>query len=146
LAKHGTRVGLSSALQQMFSRNRNMSQQYSKACKKMDKKRIGMAPAYDTRLRNRIDVPSKEEFNSAFLVIKHKYLPLKTKDNSFQTLNRTIWTNNKAFKSGQKEGRSMQVLWGYRDDGACVLLILICNGSFLLQQFLWWSKSKCRCL
>jgi len=80
-----------------------MSQQYSKACKKMDKKRIGMAPAYDMRLRDRIDVPSNEEFNSAFLVIKHKYLPLKTKDNSFQTLNRTIWTNNKAFKSRQRE-------------------------------------------
>jgi len=57
----------------------------------------------DTRVRDWVDVPSKEEFNSAFLVIKHKYLPLKTKDNSLQTLNRTIWTNNKAFKSRQRE-------------------------------------------
>jgi len=103
LVKYDTRAGLSSALQQMFSRNRNMSPQYNKACKKTDKKRIGMAPAYDTRLRDRVDVPSKEEFNSAFLVVKHKYLPLKTKDNSLQTLNRTIWTNSKAFKSGQRE-------------------------------------------
>jgi len=54
------------------------------------------------QLKNRAQ-PSKEEFNTAFLMIKHKYLPLKTKDNSLQTLNRTIWTNNKAFKSGQRE-------------------------------------------
>jgi len=80
-----------------------MSQQYNKACKKIDKGRIGMASAYNKRLRDRVDVPLKEEFNSAFLVVKHKYLPLKTKDNSFQTLNRTIWTNSKAFKSGQRE-------------------------------------------
>jgi len=103
LIKHDTRVGLNSALQQMMSRNRNMSQQYNKVCKKMAGDKIGMAPAYNTRIRDRIDVPSRDEFKSAFFMVKHKYLPLKTKDNSLQTLNRTIWTNNKAFKSGLRE-------------------------------------------
>jgi len=103
LIKHDIRVGLNSALQQMVSRNRNMSQLFNKTCKKMAANNIDIAPAYNTRIRDRIDVPTKEEFKSAFFMIKHKYLPLKTKDNSLQTLNRTIWTNNKAFKSGLRE-------------------------------------------
>jgi len=103
LIKHNIRVGLNSALQQMVSRNRNMSQLFNKACKKMAANNIGVAPAYNTRIRDRVDVPSREEFKSAFFMIKHKYLPLKTKDNSLQTLNRTIWTNNKAYKSGLRE-------------------------------------------
>ena len=40
------------------------------------------------------------EFINAYRLIKNPLLCSKTKENSFQTLNRTIWTNNKAFKSG----------------------------------------------
>lgn len=61
---------------------------------------IGTPPALNTRRRDRVDWVDKDKFMSAYLVIKNSLLSSKTKENSFQTLNRTLWTNNKAYKSG----------------------------------------------
>jgi len=40
-----------------------------------------------------------DTFISAYGILKNPLLPLKTKEISFQILNRTLWTNNKAYKS-----------------------------------------------
>ena len=54
-------------------------------------------------MRDRIDYVQLQDFVNAYLQIKNPLLCSKTKENSFQTLNRTIWTNNKAFKSRTRE-------------------------------------------
>ena len=43
-----------------------------------------------------------ENFKRTYLATKNRHLTNKTNENSIQTLNRTIWTNNKAFKSGMR--------------------------------------------
>ncbi len=48
-------------------------------------------------------LPTTETFNKAYNIIQLSSLPSKTKETSFQILNRTIWTNNKAHKSGARE-------------------------------------------
>jgi hypothetical protein len=45
-------------------------------------------------------VPEKQTFKDAFGVLSLPFMSSKTKETAFQILNRTIWTNNKAFKSG----------------------------------------------
>ena len=62
-------------------------------------KSIGEPPAMNTRLCDSIDVPSLKTVIKAYGAIRNPLLTSKTKENSFQTLNRTLWTNNKAFKS-----------------------------------------------
>jgi hypothetical protein len=44
-----------------------------------------------------------ETFNNAYDIIGIKSLPSKTKEMAFQILNRTTWTNNKAYKSGKRD-------------------------------------------
>ena len=58
--------------------------------------------AYSTRIRDGTDVVDIENFKQAYLVTKNRHLANKTKENSIQTLNRTIWTNNKAITSGMR--------------------------------------------
>jgi hypothetical protein len=60
---------------------------------------ITTAPAYHTRRRDGVYVPDIATFNDAYKVLRITSLPSKTKEVAFETLNRTIWTNNKAFKS-----------------------------------------------
>ena len=64
----------------------------------MSSAEIKTPPAYNTQVRDGKDVVDINNFKKAYLVIKNKHLTNKTKENSIQTLNRTIWTNNKAFK------------------------------------------------
>ena len=59
-----------------------------------------VAPAYHTRIRDGIQTISKEDFKTVFYFIKNPLLSSKTKENAFIVVNRTLWTNNKAFKSG----------------------------------------------
>ena len=66
-------------------------------------KTIDAPPALATRIRDRTSYVEKQDFINAYLHIKNPLLCSKTKENSFQTLNRTIWTNNKAFKSRMRE-------------------------------------------
>jgi len=60
---------------------------------------IGTAPAYATRQRDGVFYPSPKTFTDAYKVIEIGSMPNKTKETSFQILNRTIWTNRKAFRS-----------------------------------------------
>jgi len=87
----------------VIMKNSNISRQYRKLCKLERSNAIKIAPAFNTRIRDSIDSTNKDIFTQAYRVIHHKYLPLKTKENSFQTLNRTLWTNSKAFKSNMRD-------------------------------------------
>jgi hypothetical protein len=61
---------------------------------------MGAPPAFGTRERNGDYVPEQQTFIDAFRVLSLPYMSSKTKETAFQILNRTIWTNNKSFKSG----------------------------------------------
>jgi hypothetical protein len=66
-------------------------------------KEIGIAPAYDTRRMDGVYYPWTQTFQKAYEIVDYPFLPSKTKEVIFQILNRTIWTNNKAFKSGKQD-------------------------------------------
>ena len=61
--------------------------------------RIGTAPAYQTRIRDNVYRPDRDTFHAAYKILELPGIPSKTKEIAFEVLNRTIWTNNKAFKS-----------------------------------------------
>ncbi len=61
------------------------------------------APAYLTRRADRVFYPTTEMYNNAYNIIGMNSLPSKTKETAFQILNRTTWTNNKAYKSGTRD-------------------------------------------
>jgi len=77
----------------------NMSRGYRKTLRNIK----DIAPAYHTRRQDGVYYPTIETFNKAYNIIQLSSLPSKTKETSFQIINRTIWTNNKAFKSGSRE-------------------------------------------
>jgi hypothetical protein len=59
-----------------------------------------VAPAYHTRIRDGLAVrPSQRDFTNAYNILRLPAITSKTRETAFQILNRTIWTNNKAFKS-----------------------------------------------
>jgi hypothetical protein len=66
--------------------------------KKLDEE-IKIAPAYQTRIKNGVYYPEEGTFQDAYHVLNIPDLTSKTKETAFQVLNRTVWTNNKAFKS-----------------------------------------------
>jgi hypothetical protein len=59
-----------------------------------------MPPSYLTRQRDGLMLPRRDTFLNAYKILSMSLLPSKTKETTFQVLNRTIWTQNKAFKSG----------------------------------------------
>jgi hypothetical protein len=61
---------------------------------------MGTPPAFSTQERDEVYVPEWQTFVDAFKVLSLPYMSSKTKEIAFQILNRTIWTNNKSFKSG----------------------------------------------
>jgi hypothetical protein len=64
---------------------------------------LGVAPAYQTRIRDDIYIrPLIGTFKNAYQLLRLPTLTSKTRETAFQTLNRTIWTNNKAFKSNMR--------------------------------------------
>ncbi len=59
-----------------------------------------VAPAYHTRIRDNLAVrPRQRDFTNAYNILRLPTITSKTRETAFQILNRTIWTNNKAFKS-----------------------------------------------
>ena len=80
-----------------------MSSSYRKILRNIKDSTIKIAPAYHTRRQDGVYYPTTETFNKAYNIIQLSSLPSKTKETSFQILNRTIWTNNKAFKSRARE-------------------------------------------
>jgi hypothetical protein len=83
----------------MFHQFRKPSQIYKTLARNKRDKKISKAPAYQTRINDRVYYPELKTFQDAFLVLNIPDIPSKTKEVAFQVLNRTIWTNNKAFKS-----------------------------------------------
>jgi hypothetical protein len=81
----------------------NISRHYRKTLRTIKDETIKIAPAYSTRRKDGVFYPTTETFNKAYGIIKMSSLPSKTKETAFQILNRTIWTNNKAFKSGSRD-------------------------------------------
>ena len=73
---------------------------------------IGIAPAYLTRERDNVFIPDMATFTQGYRVLNLTALPSKTKEVAFQVLNRTLWTNNKAFRSGLSDDPSC----GYCDE------------------------------
>jgi hypothetical protein len=61
---------------------------------------LKIPPAFGTRERDGVYVPERQTFKDAFCALSLPFMTSKTKETTFQVLNRTIWTNNKAFKSG----------------------------------------------
>ena len=83
----------------LFSQDKKLSQINRKKTRSQIDDRIKIAPAYETRIRDGVYVPDKDTFHDAYKVLQIPHLPSKTREVAFQILNRTTWTNNKAFKS-----------------------------------------------
>jgi hypothetical protein len=86
--------------QAFLQQDNKLSRIYRKKTRKILDDSIGIAPAYETRRRDGVHYPSEQAFNNAYRVIAIGSMPSKTKETSFQVLNRTIWTNRKAHRSG----------------------------------------------
>jgi hypothetical protein len=102
-------LGDNTLLKMLFEERKNMSIWLKKLTLENLDRVIKIPPAYKTRMNERIPRPVLSEFSKSFRFIKDPLIPSKTKEISFQIINRTLWTNNKAYKSG------------IRDDPACPL-------------------------
>ena len=83
-----------------FTKSGNMSRVYNNWKKNQLVKEIKIPPAFLTRERDGIPVPSEHDFKNAYLQLNNPLLSSKTKENSFNVLNRTLWSKKKAFLSG----------------------------------------------
>ncbi len=93
-----------STLASMIQLDTNMSRRYKLLCRSTLDAEIGVAPAYHTRTRDDINIrPTLQTFNNAFHLLCLPSLTSKTRETAFQVLNRTVWTNNKAFKSRMRD-------------------------------------------
>jgi hypothetical protein len=82
----------------------NMSRRNKLLCRCILDDEIRVAPAYHTRIRDNIQIrPTTQVFNNAFHLLRLPSLTSKTREIAFQILNRTVWTNNKAFKSRMRD-------------------------------------------
>jgi hypothetical protein len=78
----------------------NLSRRYRIKNREILDTDIGVAPAYQTRIRDGLAVrPSQRDFTNAYNILRLPTITSKTRETAFQILNRTIWTNNKAYKS-----------------------------------------------
>ncbi len=85
----------------LFALDKNLSQIFKQLQRQKLDKIIQVPPSYTTRQRDGITLPQRATFINAYKVLQLSLLPSKTKETVFQILNRTIWTQNKAFKSGR---------------------------------------------
>jgi len=83
--------------------NQNISRTYKKLVQEKIEQEIKSPPAYRTRVAERIMTVSLDKYMSAYKIIRSPRISSKTKEIAFQILNRTLWTNNKAYKSGKSE-------------------------------------------
>ncbi len=84
----------------LFRKGHNISQTYKKLLRHSLHQTMGSPPAFGTRERDGIYVPERQTFIDSFRVLSLPYMSSKTKEVTFQILNRMVWTNNKSFKSG----------------------------------------------
>jgi hypothetical protein len=85
----------------LFLLDKNLSQIFKQQQRQKLHKLMQVPPSYATRQRDGIMLPQRATFINAYKVLHVSLLPSKTKETVFQILNRTIWTQNKAFKSGR---------------------------------------------
>jgi hypothetical protein len=91
------------ALSSIVNLDTNLSRRYKLKCREILDTSIGVAPAFRTRIRDNLAVRvTQRTFNNAYHVLRLPTLTSKTRETAFQILNRTIWTNNKAFRSRMK--------------------------------------------
>jgi hypothetical protein len=83
----------------LFLLYKNRSQIFQQQQRQKLHKTIQVPPSYSTRQRDGITLPQRTTFINAYKVLHLSLLPSKTKETGFQVLSRTIWTQNKAFKS-----------------------------------------------
>ena len=88
---------------------KQLSQIFQKAKRSMLDSDIGRAPSYATRLRDGVRIPREPDFDEAYLRVWKVDTASKTREVAFQILNRTTWTQNKAFKSGITEDRNCEL-------------------------------------
>ncbi len=88
------------AASSLFPVEKNLSQIFRRQLRHQLHKKIDMPTSYLTRQRDGLMLPRRDTFLNAYKVLSMSLLPSKTKETTFQILNRTIWTQNKAFKSG----------------------------------------------
>jgi hypothetical protein len=82
----------------------NLSRRYRIKNRELIDTAIGVAPAYQTRIRDGLAVrPSQKDFTNAYNILRLPAITSKTREIAFQILNRTIWTNNKAHKSKMRQ-------------------------------------------
>ncbi len=84
----------------LLRKDQNISQKYKKIVRHNLHSSLKIPPAFNTRERDGVYVPERQTFKDAFGALSLPFMSSKTKETTFQVLNRTIWTNNKAFKSG----------------------------------------------
>jgi hypothetical protein len=89
-----------STLALLFRKDYNISQTYKKIIRHNLHQAMGTPPAFGTRERDGVYVPERQTFVDSFRVLSLPFMSSKTKEVAFQILNRTVWTNNKSFKSG----------------------------------------------
>ncbi len=93
-----------STLASMIQLDTNMSRRNKLLCRSILDAEIGVALAYHTRARDNVHIrPTTQTFNNAFQLLRLPSLTSKTRETAFQVLNRTVWTNNKAFKSRMRD-------------------------------------------
>ncbi len=81
----------------------NVSQRYRLKCREILDNSIGVPPAYHTRIRDGIAIqPSQRMFNNACNLLWLPSLTSKTRETALKILHRTVWMNNKAFKSRKR--------------------------------------------
>jgi hypothetical protein len=85
-----------------------LSRHYRHMKRRQLDKEIHSAPAYDTRIRDDVYYPDPITFTEAYKTSLMPSLPSKTKETVFQILNRTVWTNNKAYKSRLRDSPNCQ--------------------------------------
>ncbi len=80
-----------------------LSRQYQLKCRELLDEDIGVAPAYQTRIRDEMAIhPSQRAFTDAYNLPRLSLITSKTRETAFQILNWTTWTNIKAFKSRRR--------------------------------------------
>jgi hypothetical protein len=84
----------------LFRKDQNISLKLKKIIRHNLHVSMKVPPAFSTRERDGVYVPDRQTFKDAFRVLSLPFMSSKTRETAFQILNRTIWTNNKAFKSG----------------------------------------------
>jgi hypothetical protein len=103
---------ISKQIQLLKTLDTNLIWWYFLKCQELCDTAMGIAPAYNIRIRDDINVQlSLQTFNHAYHPLWLLSLMSKTREMTFQVLNRTVWTNNKVFKSHMTGNSNHECCW-----------------------------------